>query len=291
MSKAPDITAPVPRHEPGIDRFRFNMDWITRPIFGIALAALAVGSIFAGTWPLAVIAGVACVAGAREWHRMVENRNPAREFWITAFGIPTALAAIAWKPNSSLAWVLLGTATVIVGLSAAMRNARVIWHAGGVAYLGIPALLVVLMRAKAPNAICLLLALFLIVWATDTGALFAGNLIRGPKLVPVLSPNKTWAGTLGGIVAASAVAGIFVAVLHGRPWEAAAFAALLSVVAHAGDLFESWVKRQFQFKDSGGLIPGHGGALDRIDSTLAASTAMAFAVFAAGADPLFGAHL
>jgi phosphatidate cytidylyltransferase len=267
------------------------MDWITRPIFGVALAALAVGSIFAGTWPLAIVAGVASVAGAREWHRMVESRNPAREFWITAFAVPISLAALAWRPQSSLAWILLSAGVLMVAISAGIRRARVAWHAGGVVYLGVPALLVVLMRAQAPNEVCVLLDLFLIVWATDTGALILGNLIGGPKLVPNLSPNKTWAGTLGGMLAASAAAAIFVAVLHGRPAQAAVFAAVLSGVAHGGDLFESWVKRQFQFKDSGGLIPGHGGALDRLDSTLAASTAMAFAVFAIGADPIFGAHL
>jgi phosphatidate cytidylyltransferase len=267
------------------------MDWITRPIFGVALAAVAIGSIFAGTWPMAVMAGVASVAGAREWHRMVESRKPAREFWITAFMIPISLAVLAWLPESPNAWFVLSAATLLVAASAAIRNTRVIWHAGGVLYLGVPALLMVLMRARAPNAICLLLELFIVVWATDTGALVLGNLIGGPKLVPVLSPNKTWAGTLGGMIAASIGAAIFVALLHGRPIEAAAFAALLSAVAHGGDLFESWVKRQFQFKDSGGLIPGHGGALDRLDSTLAASTAMAFAVFAIGVDPTFGAHL
>ncbi len=267
------------------------MDWITRPIFGVGLAAVAIGSIFAGTWAVAVMSGVASVAAAREWHRMVESRRPAREFWITAFAVPIALAVLAWQPVSTAAWFVLAAATLIVGASAMMRKARVIWHAGGVLYLGVPALLMVLMRARAPNPVCVLLELFLIVWATDTGALIAGNLIGGPKLVPVLSPNKTWAGTLGGVIAATVGAAIFVAVLHGRPGEAAIFAALLSVVAHGGDLFESWVKRQFQFKDSGGLIPGHGGALDRIDSTLAASTAMAVAVLSLGADPVFGAHL
>lgn len=290
MSKAPDISAPVPP-APAAGGLRFSTDWITRPIFGVALAALAIGSIFAGTWPFAVVASVASVAAAREWHRMVESRKPAREFWITACTVPLALAALAFRPGSIVGWVLLGAGTLIVGVSAAMRHARVAWHAAGVVYLGVPALLMVLMRARAPNAICVLLELFLIVWATDTGALILGNLIGGPKLTPVLSPNKTWAGTLGGILAASIVAAVFIAILHGRPGEAAIFAALLSAVAHGGDLFESWVKRQFQFKDSGGLIPGHGGALDRLDSTLAASTAMAVAIFAIGADPTFGAHL
>jgi phosphatidate cytidylyltransferase len=132
--------------------------------------------------------------------------------------------------------------------------------------------------------------LFLIVWSTDTGALISGNLIGGPKLTPILSPNKTWSGTLGGILAAGIVEAIYIGVLGGSAWRGAIYALAVAAIAHGGDLFESWVKRTFRYKDSGGLIPGHGGVLDRIDSILAASVAVGFAVFSFGLDPLFGAH-
>jgi phosphatidate cytidylyltransferase len=127
------------------------------------------------------------------------------------------------------------------------------------------------------------------VWATDTGALVVGNLVGGPKLAPVLSPNKTWSGTIGGIVAAAIAEAIFIAIIGGHAGAAALFGAGLAVFAHFGDLFESWVKRRFHTKDSGALIPGHGGVLDRIDSTLFAAVALEIAVFVFHLDPLFGA--
>jgi phosphatidate cytidylyltransferase len=117
-----------------------------------------------------------------------------------------------------------------------------------------------------------------------------GNLVGGPKLAPVLSPNKTWSGTVGGVAAAAIASAVFIAVIGGDPARAALFGAALSVVAHLGDLFESWVKRRFHLKNSGALIPGHGGVLDRIDSTLAAALALQIAVFVFGLDPLFGAR-
>lgn len=270
---------------------RFSLDWVTRPVFGLALAAIAVGAIAAGTFAFAALTAVVSVAALREWHRIAEHGGFARELWISSASLCLALAVLATDPSSGLAWIVLGAATLAVLVAAAARGAHAIWQAGGVIYIGAPALLLTELRASAPHAPWVVAGLFLTVWATDTGALVIGNLVGGPKLWPSLSPNKTWAGTLGGVVTASVAFAIYIAVLGGRSFAAMGLAAILSIVAHAGDLFESWVKRQFKFKDSGGLIPGHGGALDRIDSTLAASTAMAFAVLAGGLDPTFGAHV
>jgi len=111
----------------------------------------------------------------------------------------------------------------------------------------------------------------LLIWATDIGAYTAGRALGGPKLAPHISPGKTWSGAAGGLLAAVA-AGIFVAAAQspatGLP-SAAAIAAALSIIGQAGDLLESLAKRRFGVKDSGHLIPGHGGALDRLDATLA----------------------
>ena len=117
-----------------------------------------------------------------------------------------------------------------------------------------------------------MLGLFLIVWATDTGALVFGKLIGGKKLWPAVSPGKTWAGTIGGSVTAVAVFALYIAFFSFNVAGGAVASRWgFSVVAHLGDLFESWVKRRFGTKDSGGLIPGHGGVLDRMDSTFACS--------------------
>jgi phosphatidate cytidylyltransferase len=107
-------------------------------------------------------------------------------------------------------------------------------------------------------------------------------------MAPVLSPSKTWAGTIGGSLTAAAIFAAFIWLLGGSAGEAALFGFVFSIAAHGGDLFESFVKRRFGIKDSGSLIPGHGGVLDRMDSTLAASAVMALLVFVAGLNPLFG---
>lgn len=117
----------------------------------------------------------------------------------------------------------------------------------------------------------LVLCLFLMVWAVDIGAYFAGRMIGGPKLAPKLSPSKTWAGLLGGM-AASAVVGYLWASVAGALYPEAALliGAVVGVVAQIGDLGESMLKRRFGVKDSGHIIPGHGGILDRIDGLLLA---------------------
>jgi phosphatidate cytidylyltransferase len=133
-------------------------------------------------------------------------------------------------------------------------------------------------------------ALFVAIWAADTGALLGGRLLRGPKLFPSLSPNKTWAGFLVGSLAAAVCVGFYIAVIGGRPAEGAFVGIALALAGHAGDLFESWLKRRVGRKNSGGLIPGHGGVLDRIDSILFAAPLAALGVLMLGFDPLCGGH-
>jgi phosphatidate cytidylyltransferase len=137
----------------------------------------------------------------------------------------------------------------------------------------------------------IIVALFVGVWMTDTGALIVGNLIGGTRLWPSLSPNKTWAGTLGGIAAAAGAEAGFVMLLGGAALTGVVLGIGIAVTAHCGDLFESWVKRLFRRKDSGSMIPGHGGVLDRIDSTLAAAPCLAALVLIGGVNPLFGVQV
>jgi phosphatidate cytidylyltransferase len=133
-----------------------------------------------------------------------------------------------------------------------------------------------------------MLGILLAVWSADTGALFGGRFFGGPKLVPTLSPNKTWAGFICGTFAAGLVEALFVGLLGGSAVAGLSFGVIIALVGHAGDLFESWVKRRFQAKDSGALIPGHGGVLDRIDSLLFVAPVCAFLVFFAGLNPFQG---
>jgi phosphatidate cytidylyltransferase len=120
--------------------------------------------------------------------------------------------------------------------------------------------------------------LLILVWATDIGAYLSGKFIGGPKMSPVLSPSKTWAGLCGGMIAAGMCGYIVATYFHAyQPGVAFGLAVMLAVIAQIGDIFESWLKRQTGVKDSGTCMPGHGGMLDRIDGLVFA--AIVFAIF------------
>jgi phosphatidate cytidylyltransferase len=145
-----------------------------------------------------------------------------------------------------------------------------LWTASGLLYIGIPCVALVWMRNDWQGGRDLVLWLLCVVWATDIGAYFFGKSIGGPRLAPVISPNKTWAGLIGGMVSAGATGALLLV------WSKAAdpvFGAWMgggtAIVAQGGDLLESSVKRHFGVKDSGAIIPGHGGVLDRVDGILA----------------------
>lgn len=274
---------------PGYRAIKFSRDWITRPVFAVLLGAAVIFAIFADRPYLELVAAIFVLLAAREWHRMVGEGRFLAELATTTIIVWLALGSFLLWPRSAVPPAILGLGTLAVFAVALARKNNPVWHAGGVLYFGVPALSIIALRDFAPHGAWVLIGLFLIVWATDTGALFCGNLIGGPKLAPKLSPNKTWAGFIGGLIAAAIVLAIFIAILGGRVLAAALFGAAMAVVAHAGDLFESWAKRCFKRKDSGSIIPGHGGVLDRIDSTLAAVVALALVVLVFGFDPLFGA--
>ena len=130
-----------------------------------------------------------------------------------------------------------------------------------------PAIALIFVREQAERGLLLTLWTLAIVWATDIGAYFAGRAIGGPKLAPRLSPNKTWAGLIGGMIAA-AVVGALIAWQGDLPAFCWITGGGLAVAAQMGDLFESWLKRRSGVKDSGKLLPGHGGVLDRLDGVV-----------------------
>jgi phosphatidate cytidylyltransferase len=280
------VAAAEERNKPKIE---FNLDWITRPLFGVLLGGAAIAAtIYGGVW-FALLISLMIIAASREYHRMVARFSYLVPFVITALTTIMMLYAPFVAGNRDLPWMILLGGVALNLVVALATSDRPIWNAWGVVYLCVPAFSATLVRAT-PEGIWMLIGVFIAIWATDTGALVAGNLIGGPKLAPVISPNKTWAGTLGGVAAAAIVEAIYIAIIKGDVTMAAFYGAGIAVVAHSGDLFESWVKRKFQRKDSGSLIPGHGGVLDRIDSTLSAAAALAALVFLFHVDPLFGAR-
>ncbi len=163
------------------------------------------------------------------------------------------------------------------------------WKHLGLAYVGLPCASLLWLRsvqlANSPNAgLSLIIYVTFVVWATDIGAYFAGRYFGGPKLAPLISPKKTWAGALGGLLAAAGI-GAICDTFSPYPvtFVGAIFTAiLLSVTAQAGDLFESWLKRTADVKDSGTLIPGHGGILDRVDGLVFSAPLFALLVALSG---------
>lgn len=118
--------------------------------------------------------------------------------------------------------------------------------------------------------------ILLIIWSSDTGAYFTGKYIGGPKLAPFISPNKTWSGFFGGCITATLIGvftGPYLQEFYLTPMSMAIIAFVLSLVSHSGDLLESLLKRYYDVKDTGTLLPGHGGMLDRLDSLLLVSFA------------------
>lgn len=151
---------------------------------------------------------------------------------------------------------------------------RSLWRAAGAIYCGFAAAMLIEMRQPVYGISLVLLVVGAVV-ATDVGAYFAGRAIGGPKIAPSISPSKTWAGLVGGTFA-SALALVSGSQLMGdgsvSPYYFLAYAligALIAIVAQAGDFFQSWMKRRAGVKDSGNLIPGHGGLFDRLDGLLA----------------------
>lgn len=282
MSKPGDSLAITP------GAFRFSRDWITRPLFAVLLGGAVVFAIFKGKPYIELMAAVAALLAAREWHRLVGEGRFAIELVASIAVLWSALGAFILWPNTFAPALILGGGTLLLFAIAFARRNHPIWHAMGVIYLGVPSLAIIALHDFAPHGPWVLIGLFLIVWATDTGALFCGNLIGGPKIAPFLSPKKTWSGTIGGVVAAAIVEAIFILIIGGHVLLGALFGAGMGVVAHVGDLFESWVKRCFHVKDSGAMIPGHGGVLDRIDSTLATLVVLGVLVLVLKLDPLFG---
>ena len=153
------------------------------------------------------------------------------------------------------------------------------WQVAGFAYSLLPALALRWIRERSPVGVELLMWVFITTWSVDIGAYFAGRTLGGPKLAPAISPNKTWAGLIGGMAAAAVFGGLWAWLLQ-LPAILIALAAPFALAGQIGDLFESWLKRRAGVKDSGDWLPGHGGALDRLDGLVVAAVLTALAMIA-----------
>lgn len=222
--------------------------------------------------------GAGSVVLAWEWSRMsVPDRLAAVALPMAATFVIAVIAAGGGQMRSAVAVVVMAAVALL------FLSGRSGWVAAGVGYLGLACVSLVWLRNGLAAGQFIVLWLFIVVWASDIGAYATGRLVGGPKLAPRISPNKTWSGFFGGLGLAS-VGGFFLLTgldLMTGPYALFASAGL-SLVAQAGDLLESWIKRRFGVKDTGKLIPGHGGLLDRADSLIMASLVTALFAAASG---------
>jgi phosphatidate cytidylyltransferase len=198
--------------------------------------------------------------------------------------ILTALTA-EWFGGTAFAILVAAAATAIYYEWAKMvRGWGVAWHVGGFVFALLPALSLLWVRERGgvppgSEGFELVLWAFIVTWSADIGAFFTGRTFGGAKLAPTISPNKTVSGLVGGLIAATLLGGIW-AQSQSLHWAWLLLAPLFAFAAAIGDLFESWMKRQAGVKDSGRILPGHGGVFDRLDGLVPVSVLTAGAVMA-----------
>ncbi|WP_428696943.1 phosphatidate cytidylyltransferase [Stappia sp.] len=259
-----------------------------RVISALLLAPAVLLATYVGGWPFAIGAALCAAILLQEWVVIVRAQNLIATVG-AALAVAGAMLAVATGHAQIALGLLLLSAAVLLGAGWLLGAVGVAWLAGGVLYAGLTGVVLVILRAGEAGFIVIVF-LFAVVWATDIAAYFAGRRIGGPKLWARVSPKKTWSGAIGGFLAAVLV-GLVAGLLVGRAplsvWLVAA--GVLSVFSQVGDLLESALKRRFGVKDSGRIIPGHGGVMDRVDGLTGAGVlGYLVAVAASGAlsDPV-----
>jgi len=249
----------------------------SRIVWGSGLAVIALALAYAGLIPFAGLVLVVALFVSWEWGRMVRGASADVAFFVQAIAV-TAAVALTAAGYAALAVAVIVTAAIILVPLVFGRGARL--SALGAFYVGLPSISLVWLRQDSPYGFLAVLLIFAVVWSSDIAAYAAGRSIGGPKLWPRISPNKTWAGLIGGTAACVVAGAIFAQVLDASPVRLMLLALGLGLVAQAGDLGESALKRVFGFKDASDLIPGHGGFMDRMDSIVAVAVAAAIVAFA-----------
>jgi phosphatidate cytidylyltransferase len=248
-----------------------------RIVSGFVMAVAAGGLLYAGAIPFAVLVAIVGVLTSLEWSRIVrgEGFDAALGIQIAAVIAASALAAAGL---AALGLSALAVGTILTGLLCFFS--RPLLSAEGVLYAGLPAVALIWLREDPSYGLEAVLFIFIAVIATDVAAFVFGRLIGGPKLAPAISPKKTWSGFLGGILTAGLCSALYASSMGADPARLGAAGAVLGIVAQIGDLTESALKRSFGVKDSGTLIPGHGGIMDRVDGLVFAAAAAGFAALA-----------
>lgn len=262
----------------------WNRELLTRVISALALLPLVLFAVIYGQAPFLVLLVIAGGLMLFEWTRLTGVRPQlARAAAITCL-LLLGIGALLFSDQTEVRDATFAAALsglTLAALSLLFRWRDIVWICLGLVYVLAPIGALLYLRL-APDGAFWVLWTLVVVWATDIGAFFTGRIIGGPKLAPIFSPNKTWAGLFGGLALAilAAWAG---GELADQYWRAGLadllppllFAGAVSLFSQAGDLIESALKRRFDVKDSSRIIPGHGGLLDRVDGLVFAAVAVA----------------
>ena len=247
-------------------------DLPVRAAVGVGLIAVALVALWLGGFAFWLLATVAALLMVSEWNDLRGGNGRWKRLAQFALFVPLVTMAPAWVIGETRDFFTLGLLAGAAFFVAIVTRKPEL--ALGVLYAGLPVLGLIVLRRQVGalpvgshrfvEGIVFTTWALALVWATDIGAYFSGRAIGGPKLWPAVSPNKTWAGLIGGVVAASLLA----AAMHvwaGLPLRLTLATPVLAVLAQGGDLYESYLKRRAGVKDSGTLLPGHGGVMDRLD--------------------------
>ncbi|WP_439601479.1 phosphatidate cytidylyltransferase [Devosia sp.] len=238
----------------------------------IVLLVMAGVGLYFGSYVFAALVAAVFAGCYREWERMVTLKPLT-----TVGGALIGLLVIAALIYPALGAVASFAAVAIAAVVAAFGSQETrLWRIGGVVFYGIVIIALLTIRGEATwnqpgvfdSGLWAGLLLGCVIWATDTGAYFTGRQVGGEKLAPDISPSKTWSGAIGGFALGTLVGlVVWLLVVPQSPWwMGLALCAALSILGQVGDLAESAIKRRFRIKDSGDIIPGHGGLMDRLDS-------------------------
>jgi len=244
-----------------------------RIITAICLVAISLAATWAGGLPFRLLIIAIGAAIYHEWQILTlpcQTRLARGLGWLF-YSLITTLLLFDGSP-----FMVFGSIAISGGILAVLAGQQAAWQAGGLLYALAAPVTLAFLRDEAAG-LSAVLFLYAVVWSTDSAAYFAGRALGGPKLAPRISPKKTCSGAIGGLLAALAVGFIMAWLLPDltMPLEQTLILAFaLCVVSQMGDLGESWLKRHFNIKDSGTLLPGHGGFMDRVDGLIAASVTL-----------------
>jgi phosphatidate cytidylyltransferase len=243
-----------------------------RTASAVVLVPVVLGVVWLGSfWFTGLIVALGILM-ATEWVRIAYGNNKAQ---LLIHEVAAASLIMGSLKLSLLALLIL----TVISWFIQRKDHFNIFKLLGVFYIGLPILAFDVLRSDAAAGFLAVVWCMIIVWSADIMAYFFGRIIGGSKLAPRISPKKTWAGMLGAIVGAALASWAVSYFGEINVWPLALVAALFAILEQGGDIFESAFKRQFGVKDSGTLIPGHGGVLDRVDGLITVVTIAAIVGF------------